>query len=202
VRTDDGVMTLLGVDAISTMIEPDFLAEFDLNPPVQYGIVCADVTGSIPRLESLGAGPFLHVTTKAPNWTERGRRKDCRVEFALGHHADAQIELLGAGEGTQFYAESIPGDGSFALHHAGIYQAGIDWLGQRLNGAGFDTAVQGGFVWNKVFSTRFAYFDTRDEIGCFLEILEYEFFGRHLPPGASLISTLGGIQSIYKKRGS
>ena len=45
-----------------------------------------------------------------------------------------------------------------------------------------------------VLSTHFAYFDTRDELGVWLEIAQYRLLGRHTPPTEAFITRLANLQ--------
>ena len=114
---EDVLAALGGVRDLERLIPHDFRERFRLAEPMQYGMVCREVSDRIAQLEALGAGPFLHVTTGPPGWRERGVARKVRTEMALGYCAAQQIELLGPGENTDFYAEKIPADGGFALHH-------------------------------------------------------------------------------------
>lgn len=193
------VLQAMGVADLDTQVDPDFLERLGLNHPGQYGMVCADVKAGIARLETAGAAPFVYANTRGPNWVEYGEARDCRIEMAMGYSGHQQIELLGPGSGTDLYRDKIPGDGSMALHHVCIFQHGIAKLERRLNASGFDTVVSGHTGINKLFTTRFMYFDTRDALGFYLEITEYELLGRHAPPGEGLISGIGKLQQWLRR---
>ena len=51
-----------------------------------------------------------------------------------------------------------------------------------------------------LLSTRFAYFDTRDHLGFWLEIAQYRLFGRHRPPTEAFITRLAGLQRRFGSR--
>lgn len=187
-------LAAMGTADLQTLVDPDFLARHQLNPPGQYGIVCKDVKAAISKLEDAGAGPFVYARTPAPNWVEGGTTRQCRVEMGMGYTGGQQIEILGPGEGTAIYREKIPADGSMALHHVCIFQPGIAAIEDRLNQAGFATVVAGHTGIKGLFTTRFKYFDTRQALGFYLEVTEYLLLGRHAPPGPGLINRLGGLQ--------
>ena len=111
------IIETIGGRDFDALVPRDFLDHFGLVRPGQYGVVCADVGAAINALESLGATPFVHVRTNAPGWTEWGEKKKVGVEMAMGYSDGEQIEILGAGHNTQLYSETIPADGSIALHH-------------------------------------------------------------------------------------
>ena len=198
-RSHRRVLQAMGVADLDTLVDPGFLAQLGLNQPGQYGIVCADVQAAIARLEAVGAGPFVYANTSGPNWVEYGETRHCRIEMAMGYSDHQQIELLGPGSGTGLYRDRIPCDGSMALHHVCIFQHGIAKLQRRLNASGFDTVVSGHAGINKLLTTRFMYFDTREELGFYLELAEYEVLGRHAPPGEGLISGIGKLQRWLRR---
>ena len=187
------ILRKIGGRDFDALVDPAFLRRFGLSRPGQYGVVCADVSASIDMLEGLGATPFIHATTAAPGWTERGEKKPVQVEMAMGYTDGEQIELLGPGENTDFYREAVPTDGSMALHHVCCMQDNLADLRRRLAAGGFPLVVEGG-VNIGLLSTHFAYFDTRDELGVWLEIAEYRLLGRHRPPSEAFITRLAKLQ--------
>jgi hypothetical protein len=189
-----------GVADLDTLVPEAFLARFRLARPGQYGMVREDVRAGIRELEALGAGPFLHVVTRPPGWVEHGKRKSVVTEMALGYAGGQQIELLGPGENTTLYSEKIPADGGTALHHVGIYEHGIDRLREELPRAGFPTVVDMGLVLGPFYSVQVSYFDTRDELGFYLEILDFRMFGRSAPLGEGLISSIARLQKPFRRR--
>jgi hypothetical protein len=54
-------------------------------------------------------------------------------------------------------------------------------IGERLNQAGYPTAVKGGLRIGRLLAIEFRYVDTHDELGCYLEILDFEAAGMQLP---------------------
>jgi hypothetical protein len=198
----DVLAALGGISDLAELIPAAFLRRFELAPPAQYGMVCQDVRAGIDTLEAIGAGPFLHVDTHPPGWTERGVRKKVLTQMALGYIEHQQIELLGPGENTDLYREKIPADGGFALHHVGITQLGMHRVKPALAEAGFAAVVELGMRIGPIYSVDVAYFDTRDELGFYLEILEFKTFGRHSPLTEKLVSRIGRLQRPFRRMGS
>ena len=134
----------------------------------------------VRRAEALGAGPFLHVTIPAPNWVERGELiKDCKLEVALGYAGDRQVEFLGPGHGTQHYARELV-DTDVVFHHVGIYQRGMDELAANITNAGYPEVVRGGVTLGKALSFDFRYFDSRADLGIYLEVQDFRLLDREL----------------------
>jgi hypothetical protein len=192
----ESIMQRLGGCDFDGLIPADFLQRFGLSRPGQYGMVCADVSSEIRELEARGCTPFVHVNMAAPGWQEQGRPLDVKVEMAMGYTDGEQIELLGPGENTTFYTDAIPADGALTLHHLCCFQNNMEQLKQQLPAAGFPMYLEGGINIG-LLSTCFAYFDTRDELGFWLEIGQYRFLGRHHPPTEKLITRLARLQRRF-----
>jgi hypothetical protein len=138
---------------------------------------------------------------RPPGWTERGERKSVLAQMSLGYVDHQQIELLGPGQNTNLYTEKIPTDGSFALHHVGIAQLGMGRAKPALADAGYPVVVEIGMRIGPIYSVDVAYFDTRDELGFYLEILEFTAFGRHAPLTEKLVSRIAGLQRLLRRSG-
>jgi hypothetical protein len=199
--TKQEVLAELGdVPDLNELVPAAFRNRFDLAEPMQYGMVCRDFPAKIDRLEALGAGPFVHGTFGIPGWREAGVVRKVRNEVALGYCDGQQIELLGPANGTDFYVEKIPADGGFALHHVGIAQLGLTASRRAFASVGIEAVVELGMNFGPAFSMEVAYFDTRNELGFYLELLEFRSFGRHVPLGEGLISRVGGLQRRLRMR--
>jgi len=194
------IVERLGGTDLEQLVDWEFLHEFGLSTPGQYGMVSGDVAADIAALEALDSTPFIHVNMAAPNWTEQGELRDVKVEMAMGYTGDQQIEILGAGQGTSFYTDKIPADGALTLHHACCFENNIEELKARLPDAGYPLYLEGG-VNLGVLSTYFAYFDTRERLGFWLEIGQYRLFGRHRPPTESFITRLARLQRRFGSKG-
>jgi hypothetical protein len=118
--------------------------------------------------------------------------------MALGYLAEQQIEVLGPGQNTQFYRDKIPADGALTLHHVCCMQNNFEELKQRLPAAGYPLYLQGG-VNLGILSTYFAYFDTRERLGFWLEIAQYRLLGRHRPPSEGFITRLANLQRRFSR---
>ena len=179
-RVLDDVLKEFSLPHIEEQIPRDVFYQLGLKFPQQYAIACRDVAECVRRAEALGAGPFLHVTIPAPNWVERGERiKDCKLEVALGYAGDRQVEFLGPGKGTQHYARALV-DRDIAFHHVGIYQRGMDELAANITAAGYPEVVRGGVTLGKALSFDFRYFDSRHDIGIYLEVQDFRLLDREL----------------------
>lgn len=191
----DAVLSMLGCADLSILIPASFLKQFELNEPGQYGMVCANVSQQVARLEAVGSGPFLSMKQTIKRWTEGGSTKPVDCDCALGYSNGQQIELLGPGKGTRLYSDAIPSDGTIKLHHVCVMQKGIDKIEARLNAAGFPTHVSLEVGLRGLYSIRVKYFDTREELGFFLEVGQYTTLGVHAPMGERLITGLANLST-------
>ena len=179
-RILDAVLKEFDLPHVEERIPRDVFYRLGLKFPQQYAIAARDVAACVKRAEAHGAGPFLHVTIPAPNWTERGRLvEDCKLEVALGYAGDRQVEFLGPGHGTEHYSRALQ-DTDIAFHHVGIYQNGMSTIAPRLEAAGYPEIVRGGVTLGKTLSFDFRYFDSRAAFGIYLEIQDFSYFGREL----------------------
>jgi hypothetical protein len=167
------------VPTLASRLPQRFRDTYGLAVPQQYGIACRDVRRCCAIAESLGAGPFLAARIPATGWRERGQLRRCTLSVGLGYAGDTQVEFLGPGCGTDFYSAVL--DGAEArLHHAGIYQAGVERIGAQLVAGGYPEAVRGGLVLGRGLSFDYRYYDTRAELGIYLEVLDFRGLGRPL----------------------
>jgi len=179
-RVLDAVLKEFDLPHVEERIPRDVFYELGLKFPQQYAIAARDVASCVRRAEALGAGPFLHGTIPAPNWTEHGKLiKDCKLELALGYAGDRQVEFLGPGHGTEHYTRALE-DRDVAFHHVGIYQNGMPTIAPRLEAAGYPEVVRGGVSFGKALSFDFRYFDSRPDFGIYLEIQDFSYFNREL----------------------
>jgi hypothetical protein len=179
-RVLDDVLKEFSCPHVEERMPRDFFYQLGLKFPQQYAIACRDVAACVRRAEALGAGPFLHVTIPAPNWVERGELiKDCKLEVALGYAGDRQVEFLGPGHGTEHYSRALQ-DTDIAFHHVGIYQRGMDELAANITAAGYPEVVRGGVTLGKALSFDFRYFDSRHDIGIYLEVQDFRLLDREL----------------------
>jgi len=176
----DAVLKEFSMPHVEEQVPRDFFYKLGLKFPQQYAMAARNVGECVKRAEALGAGPFLHATIPAPNWIERGELiKDCKLEVALGYAGDRQIEFLGPGKGTEHYSRALV-DTDVAFHHVGIYQYGMDELASNITSAGYPEVVRGGVIMGKALSFDFRYFDSRQDIGIYLEVQDFRLLNRKL----------------------
>lgn len=173
------VLERFEVPNLASQLPSRFRETYGLLVPQQYGIACRDVQRCCAIAESLGAGPFLVARIPAAGWHESGQPRRCTLELGLGYAGDTQVEFLGLGRGTDFYSSVLDG-AETRLHHAGIYQPGVARIGAQLIAAGYPEAARGGVSLGRGLSFDYRYYDTRAELGIYLEILDFTWLGRPL----------------------
>jgi hypothetical protein len=179
-RVLDAVLKDFDLPHVEEQVSRDTFYELGLRFPQQYAIAARDVAACVKRAEALGAGPFVHATIPAPNWVERGELiEGCKLEVALGYAGDRQVEFLGPGHGTEHYTAALE-DTDVAFHHVGIYQNGMSTIAPRLEAAGYREVVSGGVRFGNALNFDFRYFDSRQDLGIYLEIQDFSYFGREL----------------------
>ncbi len=169
------VLDRFDIPPLETQVPLAFRQRFGLVAPQQYGIAVADVAVACRAAEELGAGPFLQGRIPATGWTEAGEpRPRCQLEVGLGYASGVQVEFLGPGRGTDFYSAALKGRAA-CLHHAGFYQPGVEAIGRALVAAGHPEAVRGGVVMPRGPAFDYRYYDTREALGIYTEVLDFSF---------------------------
>jgi methylmalonyl-CoA/ethylmalonyl-CoA epimerase len=160
------------------------------EPPTgQVAFVVADLLVAVDGWIDLGIGPW-NV------WTF-----DDRLLRTMSYHGDpgsyaARVALCSVGPLTYELIESLRGPSIYegflggraaGQHHLGYYVSDIDTAVEALTRRGFPL-VQTGAGFGVDGDGAFAYFDTRDAFGCYLEAIESP---RALPPPEQHISMPG-----------
>lgn len=139
-----------------------------LGPIAQLGYVVTDLPVTIDHWVTMfGAGPFfLFEDITFPEWRYRGEPTLTRLDIAAGQLGDLVIELIvPRGDGPSAYRDSFAA-GSSGLHHYGILAEDPDAAAAQFGSTAPVTTAQTGA------GTRFAYFDTRPQLGAMVEIIE------------------------------
>jgi len=91
------------------------------------------------------------------------------ADMALCQAGPVQIELIQPrSSGPNVYRDSVP-VGSDGYHHFAYFTDDLDAEFARFSTMGVEVAAQATFA-----ALRFAYFDTRDLVGCMTEVLEHD----------------------------
>lgn len=139
----------------------------------QIGIVVADLDLAVRGAEALGVmGSFRTHTMESASFTElvhRGERADMVIRVALNRSAP-QIEFIEPVEGESVYREFLDA-GSPGLHHFGFVVADIEATTAALAAEGIEPVFHGR-GYGDADGGAFAYFDTSDRLGYWIEAIE------------------------------
>lgn len=133
--------------------------------PRQLGYVTNDIeAAAMAWVEGLGAGPFFVFEGMAfESWSYRGAPQEMTLDVAFGQVGDMMVELIKPnGAWPNVYGDAMP-DGC-RPHHHGYLVADVDAAAQRL---GADLVTQA----NLSASTELRYFDCRERLGLFVELI-------------------------------
>ena len=118
---------------------------------------------------AIGVGPFHYFDVHLPNALYRGQKAELRGHYALAQAGELQIELVQPlGDGPSAFRDVFPeGASGSAFHH--VMKTVGDWDAEMatLRASGAIAATEGNHN-----GIRFAYIDTRQRIGCMLELVE------------------------------
>lgn len=178
----------------------DFRSKHGLPEIHQLGLVVRDVESAAKELESLAIGPFF-IASGPANWLEDGKERTFHGKVGLAYYHGVELELLGPGQGTDFYLNSLDKDGRIVVQHVGFEVDDVDkWTGQ-FEARGFSRLVRGKVEMGPL-GVDFAYLDTSGEAGVFTEFLSQWRFGTFkfsLP--RSLVQLAGSFQKLTGIRG-
>lgn len=142
-----------------------------LDGAFQLAYVTRDIDDAAKRMAAQnGLAPFTLHHIDIPCF---GRNENCVAKIGVSWNGDRQIELIEPVSGAvELYRDALPPAGvAGAFHHIGVkVQGGLsDWEARRdaMLAAGHRIALQGG-VEDRV---RFAYFDMRDTLGHYVELI-------------------------------
>jgi methylmalonyl-CoA/ethylmalonyl-CoA epimerase len=115
---------------------------------------------------ALGCTPFVSLPAASLPYRYRGREVECAVALGFARSGGVQIELLQPVSGEGIHVEFLATNGPGA-HHLGFLVGDLAAELSFAADAGFDEAMSGTFG-----RLRFAYLDTWDEFGAYVELVE------------------------------
>jgi methylmalonyl-CoA/ethylmalonyl-CoA epimerase len=147
----------------------------------QIGIVVADLDRAVEGAEALGVmGSFRTHTMESTSFTElvhRGEPAELVIRVAL-NRSTPQIEFIEPVEGDSVYREFLD-RGSSGLHHFGFVVPDIEATTAALAGEGIEPVFHGR-GYGRADDGAFAYFDTSERLGYWIEAIEQPRSGREL----------------------
>jgi hypothetical protein len=115
---------------------------------------------------ALGCSAFVTLSPASLPYRYRGDEVECALAIAFARSGNLQIELIQPVDGRGLHEEFLTAHGPGA-HHLGFMVEQLDDALAAAAGTGFAEAMSGQFG-----SLRFAYVDTFDALGTYLELVE------------------------------
>ena len=132
--------------------------------------VVTDLEDAMERWLSMGVGPFFRRDSDYPDALYRGRPEPLAFKAALAQAGPVQIELIQqTSKGPSAYRDMVP-EGQTGFHHMCriVRNVGEEIGGLRARG------IEMASEFRSVGGAQVAYADTRNELGCMLELVPAE----------------------------
>lgn len=136
----------------------------------QVALIVPDVDATVATWgELLDLGPFTVFDLDSADmktWTHRGEKAVWKARLAVNLRLP-QMEIFQLGDGPSLYHEAVEERG-YGLHHVGIIVdegEEIDAVTEAMEAQGIPVVAGGDDV-----DSKFAYYDTREALGCYLEV--------------------------------
>jgi hypothetical protein len=145
---------------------PDVVSPSEM-PIIQNCWVVPDLNRAIQGWLALGIGPFFTFEINVPDAVYRGSQVPLHIDVALAQAGPVQIELIQQlNNAPSAYRDSIP-DGAGGFHHICRAYGRYDEALAVLKSQDVTIAMSG-----QLGPTRFCYADTREQLGCMLELVD------------------------------
>ena len=132
--------------------------------------VVTDLEDAMERWLSMGVGPFFRRDSDYPDALYRGRPEPLAFRAALAQAGPVQIELIQqTSKGPSAYRDMVP-EGQTGFHHMCRIVHNVGEEIRRLRARGIEMASE----FRSVGGAQVAYADTRNELGCMLELVPAE----------------------------
>lgn len=139
----------------------------------QVGILVRDLDAALERYRDVLGGEPWRIWTYGPHTVPaleyRGDDGAFEMRVALSS-TTPQIELIEPVRGPSIYDEWLRGRGE-GLHHVGAFADDLDAGIARMRRRGFEV-LQSGYGYGLDGDGAFVYFDTVDELGVILELIQ------------------------------
>lgn len=143
------------------------------RPVHQVGILVPDLEAALERYSSRwGLGPwagYVYGPDTVPTLTYRGQPGSYSMRLALAG-SGPQVELLEPLEGPSIYHEWLEAR-SHGVHHLAVRVESLPAAVEPLVAAGYEL-LQSGAGYGLDGDGGYAYFDTEDDFGVVLEVIE------------------------------
>lgn len=177
----------------------DFRREHEMPEIRQLGLAVPDVEAAAARLEARGIGPFFIASGAPAFWKERGEDREFFGKLGFAYHHGIEFELLGPGEGSDFYRNSLDPEGRIVVQHLGMIVKDVDAAAAGLSSAGYPVIVQGR-IKSGLLAVDFAYMDTVRETSLVLEFISWKIAEVSVSIPGGLFHLLGRVEKAIGKR--
>ena len=133
----------------------------------QHALVVRDLDAAQRACtDTLGCGEFATLPPASLPYRYRGEDVECALAIAFARSGNVQVELIQPVSGRGLHEEFLTAHGP-GVHHLGFMVDRLDDALAAADAAGYADAMSGQFG-----SLRFAYVDTFDALGVYLELVE------------------------------
>jgi len=159
-------------------IDTAILKKLKLPALGQLGIVVEGIDHAIGYYSALmNIHPWYRAKIVKSNIYYNNRPIDLELDIAVGYCGSLQFELIQVIRGERnIYTDLIKTQGQ-GIHHLGFVVSNISERMEILKTAGFKPIQHGTLETKGKAITRFAYFDTIDQIGYITELIQTTLFG-------------------------
>ena len=144
----------------------------------QIGIVVNDMNKALSLYTGLlGIKPWYRAKIVKSEITFKGNKIDQELDIVVGYSGSVQFELIQVIKGNEnIYSDLINKEGH-GLHHIGFLVSNIEKQSGVIEQHGFQSLQHGSLTTKGKAITRFNYFDTFDECGYFIELIQTTLHG-------------------------
>jgi catechol 2,3-dioxygenase-like lactoylglutathione lyase family enzyme len=158
--------------------ETNLSVELNLPPVRQLGIIVKNINRSLPYYSKvLNINPWYHAEIEQSEIYYKDKKIEVELDLAVGYSGALQFELIQVGKGDRnIYTDLIEKQGE-GLHHIGFLVSDIDKGIDSLQKCGFQPLQHGTLKTKGKAITRFAYFDSIEQYGYIIELIQTTLLG-------------------------
>lgn len=165
-------------DIVGDDLYSDFYTRFGLDKIAHYGLVVNSKNASIDSITDVYNTKkcWYRPVFKQKEYYINGETKNYTVDLTFGFSGKDQIEIFeGNANEDNIFGNFLKQQEGF--HHLGFSVKNIDNTIASFNSQGYQTVVTGEFVTKLGVTSKLAFFDTREDIGVYTEVVESKLLG-------------------------
>lgn len=161
-----------------TSIDTAIVKKLKLPQMSQVGIVVSDIDKSVQMYaDLLGIRPWYRAKIVRSDIIYKNQTIEQVLDIVVGYSGSIQFELIQVlSESENIYSDLINSKGQ-GLHHIGFVVSNISRGTEFFRQSGYQPLQQGTLVTKGKATTKFVYFDTFDECGYYIELIETTLYG-------------------------